>query len=108
MDGSNLGRKIRELRKVKGLTLDELAERTESSKSYIWDLENKPVARPSGDKLGRIARELGVTPEFLLDDNRTDVSDAERKEAFFRKYEAAKPEVREKLNRILDVLDDEQ
>lgn len=107
MDVSNLGRKVRELRKEKGLTLDELAVQSESSKSYIWDLENKPVARPSGEKLAKIAGVLGVTPEFLLDDNRTNPTTEERDIAFFRKFEAAKPEVKDKLKKILDVLDDE-
>ena len=36
-----LGDKIRDLRKEKKLTLDKLAELTGSSKSYIWELENK-------------------------------------------------------------------
>ena len=36
-----LGRKICELRDKKGYTLEELAKRADSSKSYIWELENK-------------------------------------------------------------------
>jgi transcriptional regulator with XRE-family HTH domain len=107
MDGSVLGRKIRELRKEKGLTLDELAAKSESSKSYIWDLENKPVARPSGEKLGKIALVLEVTTEFLLDDERTEATSNERDLAFFRKFEAADPKVKQKLVDILKVLDDE-
>ncbi len=38
-----LGAKIKELRKEKGLTLEQLAEIIGSGKSYIWDLENKGV-----------------------------------------------------------------
>src|SRR5206468_10840473 len=106
MATSALGRKLRELRKGKGQTLDELAQKTESSKSYIWELENKPVARPSAEKLSRIATVLGVTQEFLMDETRTEVSIEERDKAFFRKYQSAKPEVREKISRILDVLDE--
>lgn len=45
-----LGEKIQKLRKAKGLTLDRLAELTESSKSYIWELENKSPPRPSAEK----------------------------------------------------------
>ena len=45
-----LGEKIKRLRKGKGLTLEQLADRTESSKSYIWELENKNVPRPSAEK----------------------------------------------------------
>ena len=36
-----LGAKIKELRKEKGLTLEQLAELIGSGKSYIWELENK-------------------------------------------------------------------
>lgn len=107
MTASALGRKLRELRKEKGLTLDELAQQTESSKSYIWELENKPVSRPSGEKIAKIAAVLGVTPEYLVDEARTEATASDRDVAFFRKYQGAKPDVKEKLNRILDVLDEE-
>jgi len=46
-----LGDRIRTLRKEKGLTLDQLAEQSGSSKSYIWELENKSPPRPSAEKL---------------------------------------------------------
>jgi len=104
---STLGRKVRDLRQEKGLTLDQLAQATGSSKSYIWEIENKPVARPSGEKLNRIAAVLGVTPEFLADGDRTNATVDEFDEAFYRKYQGADPNVKEKLKRILDVLDDE-
>lgn len=35
------GHRIKDLRTKKGLTLDQLALETGSSKSYIWELENK-------------------------------------------------------------------
>jgi transcriptional regulator with XRE-family HTH domain len=104
---SVLGRKVRDLRQEKGLTLDQLAQATGSSKSYIWEIENKPVARPSGEKLNRIAAVLGVTPEFLADEDRTQATATEFDQAFFRKYQGADPTVKEKLKRILDVLDEE-
>ena len=44
---TTLGEKIRTLRKEKGYTLEKLAELTDSSKSYIWELENKSPPRPS-------------------------------------------------------------
>ena len=42
---SPLGDKIRVLRKQKKLSLEQLAELTESSKSYMWELENKDDPR---------------------------------------------------------------
>lgn len=103
---SAIGTKVRELRKAKGLTLEELAKLSDSSKSYIWELENSPNPRPSGEKLSKIAPVLGVTPEFLVNEQLTTPTATHHDEAFFRKYQAAKPEVKEKLNKILDVLDE--
>lgn len=103
---SVLGIKIRELRRAQDLTLEQLAQRTESSKSYIWELENKDVSRPSAEKLNRIAAVLGVTPEYLADEGRTDPIAGVRDEAFYRKYQGAAPEVKDKIKRILDLLDE--
>ena len=38
---AKFGARIKELRTEKKMTLDQLAEITDSSKSYIWELENK-------------------------------------------------------------------
>ncbi len=104
---STLGRKVRELRRERGMTLEDLAGATESSKSYIWEIENKPVVRPSAEKLNRIAAVLKVTPEYLADEDRTQATTTEHDEAFYRKYQGADKDVKDKLKRILDVLDDE-
>lgn len=98
---SKLGKKIRTLRKNAGLTLDELAERSGSSKSYIWELENRPDTRPSAEKLGRVADVLDTTLEYLLDDrDQVQVEDA-RDQAFYREYkeldEPTKAKIRETL-----------
>ncbi len=53
------GERIKKLRTQKGLTLDQLAQETASSKSYIWELENKNPPRPSAEKLSSIASALG-------------------------------------------------
>ena len=104
---SALGIKVNALRREKELTLEQLAEATGSSKSYMWEIENKDVARPSGAKLTKIAEVLGVTPEYLLDEERTEPAEDDLDVAFFRKYQRADSGVKAKLKRILDVLDDE-
>ena len=104
---SQLGNKIRERRKQLGLTLDQLSERTNSSKSYIWELEHKDSPRPSAEKLAKIAAELGVTPEFLVNEARITPDPNDQDEAFFRKYQLAKPDVKDKLKKILNVLDED-
>lgn len=103
-----LGDKIRELRKAKGYTLEKLAELTDSSKSYIWELENKNPPRPSADKIGKIATKLGVTTEYLMDTTRTvQVADA-TDEAFYRKYRQMDPATKERFRRMVDVWDGDE
>lgn len=65
---AEFGRKIKELRIKKKLTLDELADIIGSQKAYVWQLENKSPARPSGKILLELASALDVSPDFLLDD----------------------------------------
>ncbi len=99
---ATFGEKIRDLRKEAKLTLEQLADRTESSKSYIWELENKNPPRPSAEKIDRIAKALGVTADYLMDES-ADLVTAED-QAFFRKYRELSPEAKEKLRKITDVL----
>ena len=62
---NSLGEKIRRLRKEKDLTIEQLAEQTDSSKGYIWELENHDTRKPSAEKLIKIAAILNVDIEFL-------------------------------------------
>jgi transcriptional regulator with XRE-family HTH domain len=101
-----LGEKIRTLRKSKGYTLDKLAELAESSKSYIWELENKDPPRPSADKIAKIAIALEVTPDYLITDS-VQVADA-TDTAFFRKYQNMAAPTKEKIRRMLDLIGDDE
>lgn len=97
-----LGEKIRELRKAKGMTLEQLAEQTDSSKGYIWELENRNTRKPSGEKLLKVAEALGVTAEFLLDDGKDSPDDTVLKSAFFRKFEKLRPEDQNRIMKIVE------
>jgi transcriptional regulator with XRE-family HTH domain len=55
---------MKEQRKKMGLTLDGLAQKCDSSKSYIWELEKGGI-EPSLSKAFLIARALGVNIEYL-------------------------------------------
>ena len=99
---TSLGERIRELRKKKGYTLDELAAKSESSKSYIWELENKEPPRPSGEKLALIAAALDMTTDYLLGIE-TGVETAEDK-AFFRKYQKMDTAQKTQIREMLDVI----
>lgn len=102
-----LGEKIRAERKRLKLTLDDLAQKTESSKSYIWELENRPVVRPSADKISRIADVFGVTVEFLLDDGKQTPSASDADKVFFRRVGQLDPAKRAQLEKFLKAIDDD-
>jgi transcriptional regulator with XRE-family HTH domain len=103
-----LGEKVRQLRRKKGYTLEKLGELTDSSKSYIWELENKNPPRPSAEKIGKIAAVLGVTGDFLLNADETEPAADVVDEAFFRKYRKMEPGIKERIRRMIDIWDDEQ
>ena len=105
---SPLGDKIRARRKEKKLSLERLAELTESSKSYIWELENKDDPKPSAEKIGKIASVLEVTTEFLLTESTTPPGEEVIDEAFFRKYKSKPEGTKKRLRKILDAWDDDE
>lgn len=80
----SFGRKIKQLRLEKKLTLDELAERIGSKKAYIWQLENKTPARPSGKLLLDLANALEVSPDFLIDDESQEQTSSHLESALLR------------------------
>jgi transcriptional regulator with XRE-family HTH domain len=82
---ASLKDKLREHRKRLGYSLDDLARLSDSSKSYLWELENRDTRKPSAEKLTKIAEALEVTTGYLLDD-KADMDESQIKEAFFRKF----------------------
>lgn len=103
MTQNKLGGRIKALRTEKKLTLDQLAAASGSSKSYIWELENKNPPRPSAEKLADIAKALGVTADYLIgsdDQNRTEAEDI----AFFRQYSGLPDDTRRVLRDMAESL----
>ncbi|GAO52950.1 helix-turn-helix domain-containing protein [Novosphingobium sp. MD-1] len=103
-----LGDRIRALRKERGLTLDQLAEQSGSSKSYIWELENKNPPRPSAEKLIKIADKLGTTIEFLLEGDASQSPDAAADAHFYRNYQKMDPVVKAKIRRMVELWGDDE
>ncbi|RUV26095.1 MULTISPECIES: helix-turn-helix transcriptional regulator [unclassified Mesorhizobium] len=97
------GTRIKDLRTKRGLTLDQLAQETNSSKSYIWELENKNPPRPSAEKLAAIAVALGVTVDYLIGADEQTLEKAEDK-AFFREYSSLPEETRRQLREMAKIL----
>lgn len=103
-----LGDKIRELRKAKRYTLDKLAELADSSKSYIWELENKSPPRPSAEKIAKIAAALGVTGDYLIDPTGTMQAEDATDTAFFRKYRKMDASMKDKIRRMVDLIGEDE
>ena len=61
-----LGDRIRDARKRKGLTLDELAKSINSTKQSIYKYESGIVTNIPSDKLEIIASRLGVSEAYLM------------------------------------------
>lgn len=99
---NQLGAKIKELRKDKGFTLEQLAEKIGSGKSYIWEIENRGVKRPSAEKLTAIAQALETSTEFLINNDMTEPTDEMKKSVFFRKFESLGEDEQKKIEDIIN------
>lgn len=102
-----LGEKVKAERKRLQLTLEQLADRSGSSKSYIWELENRPAIRPSAEKISKIADVLGVTTEYLLDDEKQSPDDKDIDRVFFRNFSKLDEINKEKLRKIMKILEED-
>jgi len=60
-----LGRNVRELRKGKGMSQEELALECDMKRSYVSDIE-RGTRNPSVKALARLAVALRVEPEVLI------------------------------------------
>lgn len=67
LEENRVGSKIRQLREAKEMTIEELAEASQSSEELIQQLENGALV-PSLTPLLKIARALGVRLGTFLDD----------------------------------------
>ena len=66
MAGEDMARKIKELRKEKGLTLEDVANKVGVGKSTVRKWETGMIANMRRDKIAALARALGTTPMYLM------------------------------------------
>jgi len=97
----SLREKLKMRRQELGYSLDELAKRTSSSKSYLWELENRDTRKPSAEKLNKIAEALAVTTDYLLDE-KAELDDRHIKEAFFRKFNRLEESDKERIQEMIE------
>jgi transcriptional regulator with XRE-family HTH domain len=63
---SHFGSRVKELRKEKGLTLEEVARKIGSHKGYVSGIENAKVAPPSVKIILKYAKLFGQDPKTLV------------------------------------------
>lgn len=68
-----IGQRVQQLRKSKGLSLSELADRAGVAKSYLSSIERDIQGNPSIQFLEKIATVLEVNINYFLDDNSENV-----------------------------------
>jgi XRE family transcriptional regulator, master regulator for biofilm formation len=66
-----IGNRIQQLRKEKNLSLSQLAEKTNISKSYLSSIERNIQVNPSIEILVKIASALDIEVEMLINSNQT-------------------------------------
>ncbi|WP_421980927.1 helix-turn-helix domain-containing protein [Roseibium sp.] len=103
-----MGERIRDRRKQKQFTLDQLAAKAGCTKGYIWELENKNPPRPSAEKLAAIASALDTTVDVLIGtpiNTEDELSQADK--IFFRKFVRLPEHRQDDIRKMLDLWDDE-
>ena len=97
------GERLQQMRKRNNLTLDELAKKIDSTKSYVWELEKKPNIRPSAELVYKLANVLNTTVDVLL--GKKSIDDiGEKDKVFFSRYQPLRSETKDRLARIMDIL----
>lgn len=62
----DVGQKIKELRKERGYTLEELGQKVGVGKSTVRKWETGAIANMRRDKISRLASALGVSPAYII------------------------------------------
>lgn len=98
------GERLKRLREGKGYSLEQLAVRTSSSKSHLWELEKGRAPVPGGEKLALLARELDTTVHALAVEETDPDSADEQDRVFFRNYRSLDEGTRENMRTMVAAL----
>ena len=96
----SVGQRIRRIRKLRGLTIEQLARLTQSSISYISELETNPKRSPSLKKLRAFAEALEIDEGALLEEKARGV--ATEDEQFFARFVALPKETKRTFREIME------
>lgn len=106
-----VGKKITELRKLKGVSLSKLANDAGISKGYLSNIETGKKENPSVELLDKIAIALGVNVSDLFDQDeqpRDLLNDMEEDmKILFSKAKQLSKEDRQKVLKMMDIFTEE-
>lgn len=57
--------RVRDLRAKRGMTLQQLADACDASKSWVWEIEQGRASNPTIDMAVRLASAFGVSLDYL-------------------------------------------
>lgn len=99
-----LAGRLRKLRAKKELSLQELADRVNSTKSYLWELESGKRTNPTIDLLTRLADELGTTVAWLVGEDAQSADEDQALGLMFRNLEQLEATDREIVKDLINSL----
>jgi transcriptional regulator with XRE-family HTH domain len=65
-DGAALGTRVKLLRKLRGMSLQRVADAAGLSKPHVWEMEQGKSVNPTVNAVWGLARALSVAPGTLL------------------------------------------
>ena len=83
------------------MTLEKVGEFLNSSKAYVWQLENKDNAKPSAEIVLELSKLFQVDPYYLIDDNSKTPTDEQDEVNFISAYNALSRRNKSTVRRIV-------
>lgn len=65
MSDLGMGPRVKELRKLRGLSLQQVSDRAGMTKSWLWEIEQGRQTNPTINSAVALSRALGVSLDYL-------------------------------------------
>lgn len=103
---SDFGTKINKLRTDKNMTLEVLALKIGTDKSYIWSVENGRIKNPSLDTIAKLADVLGTTTDYLLNETGASLEKEKviERNTLYRNFLKLTPKDRDTIKNMIEML----
>jgi transcriptional regulator with XRE-family HTH domain len=102
---TRFGKRLRQFREAKGLTLQQVADHVGCTKAYIWELEMREGQRPTAERLNAIGKLLGVMVQDLLGEPIGAMENpTPRDVVFFREYAGMSEEEKKRYREAMKLM----